>query len=427
MIDDVLDDAFLSELSVLLAGNPLQAPPAGGAHDALLLASNQLIEETEALLSSCSSSPEGTSADNTQPERVCDARTTPEAKSQVLDERQKVRNANAAKRRLKYAKKVKDEKEQLVAKLAGLKATKSENKWIMERTRSMPVWRAIATRQLQGRLVAETERRRLRELVAARATLIHELGEKMRRHLQGSGVSMDETEGQSAPPLEQEDVLLFDKYLLEVDTAFDGIDEVHRAWRVEDAPLSSVRARPSGEGLKYFENLDVQLTPFDFRRTGDALWESMRLVHFRSDRQRYRSVVDLDSVIAVKFQVGNNCQDASNLIIRIVMKRRVEPERIVILWRAHTKGEGELNGIHADETGWSVVRPTDAESKSAVGMSTAILTFIRFVPYNAKGCESKLAQFLKLAEFSGHEHGAEIVRSMESILLDGARSTQLGC
>lgn len=136
----------------------------------------------------------------------------------------------------------------------------------------------------------------------------------------------------------------------------------------------------SGEEHDYFENMDVQLTPFDFKQTGDALWEAMRRVHYQNGHQRYRSVAGLGDVVAVKFQVRNKIQDESGLIIRIVMKRRIESGRIVILWRAHTQGYGELSNIHADETGWSVIHPTDAGTKSVVGMPTAILTFIRFIP-----------------------------------------------
>ncbi|KAG7375196.1 hypothetical protein PHYPSEUDO_002661 [Phytophthora pseudosyringae] len=53
-------------------------------------------------------------------------------------------------------------------------------------------------------------------------------------------------------------------------------------------------------------------------------------------------------------------------------------------------------------------------------MPTAILTFIRFIPSEvAHRCgKKKVGQFLELAETSGNEDGSDIVRMMESLLLD---------
>ncbi|GMF40804.1 unnamed protein product [Phytophthora lilii] len=409
MISD-LDTAFVSELWELLGeGEPPVAavqPPCG--QEGLLLASSQLVAETEALVSSCSSSPQETGDDGVSETLSQDATPAKAAKSQTLAERRKNRNANAAKRRLKYTKKVENERQQLKqqekelsAELAELQAKQTETNWIQEKTRSMPVWRAIATRQLQGRLVAEEERRRLRSAVASRKKLLQELGGKVQQHLYGA-----------------RDILQ-----MAVDTAFAEIDDILRAKRVDQAPLSSFCPDPKhsrDRGIEYFENLEVQLVPFDFRQTGNALWQSMRIVHQEKTRQQYLDVDDNENVI-VKFRVKNQT-DSSKMLVWMVLQRRVEPDRTIILWRAHSKGEGELSDLHADDSGWSVVRPTDTVTKSTVAMPAAILNFVRFFPKGSTtgvDQERKEAeQFLRLAETSGYEQGADILRMMESLLLD---------
>ncbi|KAK1929822.1 hypothetical protein P3T76_014668 [Phytophthora citrophthora] len=178
MVNNSDEVAFLSEISALLdtcdppvpSEVTLQEATVAAGPDNLLLASHQLVAETEALLSSCNGLK--TSGD----------RTVQVSGGKTQADRRKIRNANAAKRRLKYCKKVEDERQllrqqekELSTELIKLQAAKSETQLIFERTKTMPIWRAIATRQLQSRIVAETERRRLRDAVATSTKVLQEL------------------------------------------------------------------------------------------------------------------------------------------------------------------------------------------------------------------------------------------------------------
>ncbi|ETK72769.1 hypothetical protein L917_19935, partial [Phytophthora nicotianae] len=419
--------AFLSEISELLgdfetptAAEAIRHVPTAVASPAgLLSASHQLVAETEALLSSCSTP---SSEENKT------------SRNQTLAERRKIRNANAAKRRLKYCKKIENEREllkqqakELAGELVELQAKQSERHVV---TPSMPVWQAVAIRQLQSRLKAEAERRRLREIVATRTKLLRELGEKVQQHLQGAHQEDRTGEG---TPLTAEDKTLFEKYLQDMDVAYSQVGSILTAWGVLNTSLASFHPDPkrlNDGNAEYYESLGVQLTPFNSQQTGTALWQSMRLRHQQKCRLQYRGVSDPENMLAVKFRVEDSDKPAS-LVIRIVLRKWVEDEQAVILWRAHTQGEGELSHFHADETGWSVVRPTDVKTHKELGMPTAILTFIRFIPHGeaagAREDTANIEQFLQLAETSGNEDGSEIVRMMESLLLDDARSTQSCC
>ncbi|POM77679.1 Hypothetical protein PHPALM_4902 [Phytophthora palmivora] len=402
--------AFLTEITELLGA--CETPRASEAvqhelktvagHESLLFASHQLVAETEKLLSSIS--------------------TSTNTRSLELSERRKAQNANAAKRRLKYCKKIESEREQLkrqekelVVELAELQA---KNQVIFEKTQTMPVWKAIATRQLQSRLEAEAERRRLRATVTTRSKLLQELGEKLQRHL----VPLHPVEMNSIM-IEPDDTVLFERYLQEMDGAYGQVSSILHAWGVNDAPLYSFRpdAKQLRDGnVEYFESLSSQMTPFNFQKTGDALWKSLRLLHQRKSRH-YQYVSNPENTLAVKFRIPGQSSAAgqTDLLVRMVFSRRIEAGQTVILWRAHTQGEGEISDFQADETGWSVVRPTDTCTRKAIGMPTASLTFIRFIPNGKEtGDKTKVGKFLKLAETSGNEDGSELARMMESLLLD---------
>jgi hypothetical protein len=178
---------------------------------------------------------------------------------------------------------------------------------------------------------------------------------------------------------------------------------------------------------EYFESLSVDRIPFDFHTTGQAVWQATRLLH--KSRCRHSHNYDADSTLAVKFRVPGPCDSdqPSNLLIRMVLRRYVDAGRSIILWRAQTKGEGRLTDLQADETGWSVVGPADAVTKQSIGMPTAMLNFMRFTPSSSTGAAvdhktGKGAQFVLLAEVSGNDDGLEIVRLMESLLLDDSRT-----
>lgn len=181
------------------------------------------------------------------------------------------------------------------------------------------------------------------------------------------------------------------------------------------------------ENVEYYESLNLQLIPFNPQKSGGALWQSMCRLHHRKSRH-YEGVSNPENSLAVKLRIVGQTDSlgSSNLLIRMVFRKRVEAGQTTVLWRAHTQGEGMLSDFQSDETGWSVIRPTDSATKSAVGMPTEILTFVRFIPNGEAtgGDKIKVGQFFKLAETSGNEDGTEIVRMIESLLLDDDRSTR---
>ncbi|OWY97191.1 hypothetical protein PHMEG_00032342 [Phytophthora megakarya] len=296
------ETTFLSELSDLFGTcEAVQQPRTTVEPDNLLCASRQLVAETEALLSSCST-------------RAANDKTR-----------------NAAKRRLKYCKKIESERTQLkqqekelTIELAELQAMHSENQLVFEKTRTMPVWKAIATRQLQSRIVAEAEQRRLRAIVATRSKLLQEIGEKVHKYLTGPDAPLHSG---SSMRIESADVVLFESFLQEVDNVYSQVANILNAWGINDAPLYSFHpdAKRLRKGnVEYFESLALQMNPFDYQKTGAALWKSMQLLH-QQKSSHYQGALNPENTIAVKFRVpGKNDapirKEKANSVIFTLMK-----------------------------------------------------------------------------------------------------------
>ncbi|ETL88108.1 hypothetical protein L917_12793, partial [Phytophthora nicotianae] len=189
-------DAFLDEVATFL--DQTDAPEGAKNHsheaattsvdDSLLLASHQLLAETEDLLASHKNSDyyqrqqdvrsASTNAKSSEDDR---------SESQCTDElsaekRREIRNALAAQRRVRYRQKLKDEKEvlkqqatELSAQLTSLETSQAERKAKQASNLMFGAWRAVAARQLERRMQAEQQQKLLRAEVVGRSRLIHQM------------------------------------------------------------------------------------------------------------------------------------------------------------------------------------------------------------------------------------------------------------
>ncbi|KAG7384941.1 hypothetical protein PHYPSEUDO_002087 [Phytophthora pseudosyringae] len=402
------DAAFLASLPGFLdeygASVDLDGPDV--ARD-VLLESAQLFAETEALLNDVA---------------------TPEAV--VASERHEpVKTAQAAKRRLKYRNKLKterqtleEEEKHLSEELGELQRARKRAKALGSNLLATSTWRAIAVRQKEGRLVAEEQHNRLKSAVESRAKVIQEIGQMMRERSRDVGL-----EKHDGGQLNADDTVLFEEFLHDLDAVYPRTDEIFQACGAEENPVTSYRLGPERKSdgvVEYIDNLDVLLIPFSFEETCATMWQSM----IRLYRQRYwyrYDVADPENTIAVKSQVLSRESGGSVcMLVHFVMRRYLEAERMVVVWRALSEGEGEFTGIHSDETGWCVVRPNDADEPL---MRTVMQTYVRFIPMDITNTSEGSVdgyQFTKLVVTSVEEDGAELARMMDSLLIEDSGSSE---
>lgn len=433
--DQVADDVFLAEMGRFLSacGVPegSDAPPIEiplKDEDDLLLSSHDLVAESEALLSSCDSTKRSPVTVDTSDSGGNERQF---GNSDEMDARRQQRNANAAKRRLKYSTKIKNERQSLKQQekelldiLAKLQEERNRERWTKGKIPPKSAWRAIAARQLQGRLAAERQRLQLRNAVKRRAASVEALREMVYQQLcKTDNFLCDVNTELSLSVLDATDVAMFERFSIEVDVAYKQTDATFHSWGPEglsDDFYSKHRPKRTGDSL-CVECLEVQSIPFEFKPTSDAMWQAVRVYHRQKNRLHFKDSLDPSNTVAVKFYAIGQREsgESSSLLTRMVYRRYVEQGRVIFVWRADTRGEGAFSHFQADETGWSVFSPNDTEKRGL--MPTIARTLVHFSPFSLSseptGTQAVM-EFSKLAAIAGEEDGTEITRMMEALLLE---------
>ncbi|RLN80929.1 hypothetical protein BBJ28_00003399 [Nothophytophthora sp. Chile5] len=354
--------------------------------------------------------------------------------------REVLRSKDAVRRRV-YREQQKQEREQLhrqvaelSAELASIQAANEDpTTWRpTEQKLSNCLWKAIASRQREGRRAAEDQQRRLHAAIGARATLIADLNGLLRQRIRDTNVlDYDSQDGEEdidgssyrhkRMRLEAPDAALYETYLHKLDVIYAQTDEVFASCGVDSISGSSHRSkhiRKMTGGTEYFEYVDKQLLPFDFRKTCRSIWQVANLQHRQQDRQLYRGVTDSENTSAVKFRVTSHQNGpAVSLLQRVVVRRYEEPDRVVLVWSVLTEGEGCFKGLHCEETGWCRVRPASSSSEAGTIMEECV----RHVPMhfsNAIAKEPIVGQFTEMVLSTGEENNQEVLHAMDKLLLD---------
>ncbi|KAK1942671.1 hypothetical protein P3T76_006170 [Phytophthora citrophthora] len=155
---------------------------------------------------------------------------------------------------------------------------------------------------------------------------------------------------------------------------------------------------------------------FDFQYASEIMWQLGVLLYHEEDRQLYEGVDDPDTTTALKFRISTRLPTGrvASALQRIVGRRYQENDRVVVVWRSFTEGEGSFRGMHSDETGWCAVnRSTD---------DRALLDgFIRNIPMHFSTAEkdkSAVEQFTNLVCNSGSDDIFEMTDSLDKMSLN---------
>ncbi|GMF55157.1 unnamed protein product [Phytophthora fragariaefolia] len=370
-----------------------------------LLDDDQFLAETDALLASIEAGAEPVAG--------------PEAGRQ---------KARAAERRRRHVRRVKSEKTSLEEQeralsdeLRQLQHARKKAKALRGHSSPAPVWRAIATRQLEGRRVAEEQHSRLQAPAKNRAKAIEEIGDTMHERL-AAAENARQVEARPSDELNPDDAVLFEEFLHDLDVVYVQTDAVFRSAGVDDTPDTSYRLGPErkrdGE-VEYVDSLDVLFVPFRFEQMCSTMWRSMRRLYQQKHRYHYDKVVDSENTIAVKLRYRSE-KASVDMLVHIVLRRYVEADRMVVVWGALSQGEGGFFGMDSDETGWCVVRPNEEVDEASL-VQTVMQTFIRFIPMcvgDRSAGEVDGFQFTKVVVTSTEEDADEVARLMDSLLLD---------
>ncbi|ETL87985.1 hypothetical protein L917_12913, partial [Phytophthora nicotianae] len=291
----------------------------------------------------------------------------------------KRRNEALDERRKKYRLKSKNERDDLRQK-AGELARKiqemidaREGRNTTARTDlvlSKSFWKDIAMEQKQQRLRSEAEHQTLLRIVNAQSVYIESI--RMASCAPSRSLSLgghDGIDDHKWLRLKSSVSSLYTTYLQEVDGGYTRIDQILQDSEVGSLSVgmfdSSYRYKPSGE-LQFFQHRYRVLQPFSLDETCRVMWDLATITNRQTDREGYNAVSDPDNTVAVRFRVQKRLSNGSTVSImrHVVSRRFIKSNRVAIVWKIFSEGEGIFSGMDMDETGMISIRPLNDGPRS---------------------------------------------------------------
>ncbi|OWY97595.1 hypothetical protein PHMEG_00031838 [Phytophthora megakarya] len=255
-------------------------------------------------------------------------------------------------------------------------------------------WMALANYQHQQRIQAETRNHQLRAAVDTRSKLIDDFRTLLADRLKNVNSDMHLVESCLYKRLvfEQTNIAILSQYMLELDTIYSQLDETRYAEDLDSVgeDMRSYVRTWKEDGSGRFLYVNKQNIPFNFQQTCKSLWRVENLPDWRGGQEPFAGVSDPENTMAVKFRIGSGLESDLTVLQRVVVVRRYqERDRMVIIWRSFAEGQGLYAGMHADETGWSVVTPLKGEPKAETRSRSSLKTCIRHIPMHLNGANNQ--------------------------------------
>ncbi|OWZ20972.1 hypothetical protein PHMEG_0004542 [Phytophthora megakarya] len=287
---------------------------------------------------------------------------------------------------------------------------------------AMPVgnWQMIAKQQLQARQDAENQHHRLQAAVRSQSQFIQKCSNVIQealaeRNIDRSTEYDDEiSRNHKRIRLEPLDTDIYHEYLKELDHIYAQTDKIFESNRIDAASNDpNISAWKTNNDTGYFEFANKKSMPYNYLQAGQILWKLGLLLHNEEERQLYDEVEDPENTIALKFRMKTLLEPdgIASALQRIVGRRYIENNRVVVVWRSFTEGEGCFRGMHSEETGWCVIK--DFSNERAM-----MNIFMRNIPMHFSMAEEKEAavrQFTDLVCSSGSDDVFEMTDSLEKL------------
>ncbi|OWZ16759.1 hypothetical protein PHMEG_0009398 [Phytophthora megakarya] len=414
-------DATLAAVTQFLS--EYEAPGVPDTHhpplpvDELLLASQLLVSETETSLAQAQSSVGTDTASDSD-------RNAASPQQTKAERRRKITNAQAAKRRVKYLKRVKDKREtlkqqsrELTEELERMKNAQQKAKKEAEKADALAlsVWRATCVRQKERRMEAEEQQRRLKQVVISRAKLIHQMHSLLQHRMASSQLeNLMALEGQ-ATGWEKKGTALFKTFVHELDAIYAQTDEVieNSDVKFSSSPMYK-RTWQWNQGMTFLESADATVIPFAFEQAKHAV--SFAMLSDPRENPRSEGIEDPENTTASAYRLNYSWESGESVsfVVYCAIRRYVEADRVVFVWRARSEGQGEFDGLAMDETVWVVVRPSDAHTQD--NLATVFEIYTRLVPTGFGGPHVP-PRFVKMFVRSDEEDITYMMRLMEKLLI----------
>ncbi|KAG7396241.1 hypothetical protein PHYBOEH_002559 [Phytophthora boehmeriae] len=295
------------------------------------------------------------------------------------DKRRQIRNRQASKRRDRYRQRVKEERQMLIqqeteltAELTKLRTEHAERCSKAPMNLALNTWRAIANREMDKRFESEERQKRLRAEVINRSRFIRQMSAMLQgNHEKERLMLQHETSAKSSMPE------ILKGFLGGMDALYEQTDEVFSGLSLRKSKsLTFLPVRNWNEGVECFDNSNMTVIPLGFDEACRAV--SSVILSDMGGCRYDEGVEDPDNTMVSKytFDFCFESGESAVLVVYCAVKRFIEADREVFVWRALNEGQGEFVGLQTDETGWQIMRPSDTNNDQ----ETILESHVRLVP-----------------------------------------------
>ncbi|KAL3657090.1 hypothetical protein V7S43_018003 [Phytophthora oleae] len=329
------------------------------------------------------------------------------------------RTVQSNKRQNRYLAKVRGERETLRQQVTQLSTALQELKKAQARSAaqaagdfSLAAWKSTAVRQKELRLEAEAKQRRLKALVEEQTRVVRSMNELLQQRMVcGPTPSL-----QTRPPA---DGPLFKVFAQELDALYAITNDVVGGadFKLSARPLQFELTRDWSQDMTFLESVHATAIPFGFEETSRALTRAL-LENANGTCARNnepKNTTALRRYMDFTHELGAS----ASLILHSVVRKYVEADRVVFVWRALTEGQGDFMRLYTDETAWYVLRP------ATEGSSLVLETYTRLVPVGfslTSEADARGNAFVKVLAKADEEDVDDIMQMFEQMLTDQAHT-----
>lgn len=349
------------------------------------------------------------------------------------DKKRQEKNAKANERRSKYRQRLQAERQTLkqqAVKLSNeLDTIKTARKRESDRqaeSLTLSVWKAMAARQLERRLQVEDEQKRLRAAVMARSRLIHRMNTMLLAINQSDDrvASCAKTDASAFIGTQ-----VLKAFMSELDDLHARTDKVMQGVEFKvSSGLAYNFAWKRRKDVDFLEAADLAVLPYTYERTCTALASIMLSAPMEGYELCHDyNVEDPQNTVALKYSMNYQyvSGDSADIVGCVAIRRYEEDDRHIFVWRSLSEGQGDLDGFHAHETSWIVVRPyrvasADGLSECGDPPFTIMELYGRLVPVGVDKMSDSHSRFVELLSRMGEADTKVISQHLERMLLDTA-------
>ncbi|KAG3190155.1 hypothetical protein PC128_g11457 [Phytophthora cactorum] len=343
------------------------------------------------------------------------------------ERRRRIKNAQAAKRRLRYLKKLKAERKtlkkqevELALELKKLRGTHSKERTTRNKKMvALNAWKATAVRQEERRLESEDKQRRLKTAVMNQSWLIHRM--KTLLYQQCMLNSLDAHEEKAAQGNRKGKTLL-KTFVCEMDALYAQTDAVISGVDFEmSLPLTYELTRKWSKDKSFLESADATVIPFSFEQTCRAVSLMILAPSYNDELEDPENTAIRTYRLNFSRELGNS----ATLVVYNAVKRFVEPDRVVFVWRTLAEGQGEFDGLQTVETAWFVVRPLTEENQSNSQPKMILESYTRLTPVGfgrPSDNDARANKFIEILAKADEADVNDMKQMLGKLLLDEVRA-----